>query len=98
MTTGIVAPQSLGFLAGLNTAFSTVARHKLERGALVQEVGGLHVSIHPRGVPSVSTQIAALRRLLLGEMKGELKQSVNKIKQVRSEWGGSAIASHLSCL
>ncbi|KAI0361764.1 carbohydrate esterase family 9 protein [Trametes cingulata] len=80
VTTGIVAPQSAGFLAGLNTAFSTVARHKLEKGALVQEIGGLHVSIHPVGTPSVSTQIAALRRLLLGKTTGELKHWVDKIK------------------
>lgn len=83
MTTGIVAPQSTGFLAGLSTAFSTVAHHKLETGAIVQEIGALHVSIHPVGIPSVSTQIAALRHLLLGETKGELKHWLHKVKQVR---------------
>ncbi|KAI0639278.1 carbohydrate esterase family 9 protein [Trametes polyzona] len=81
VTAGIVAPQSPGFLAGLNTAFSTVARHKLEPGAVIQEAGGLHVSIHPVGIPSVSTQIAALRRLLLGENTGELKHAVDKIRK-----------------
>ncbi|KAI0374295.1 composite domain of metallo-dependent hydrolase [Pilatotrama ljubarskyi] len=81
VTTGVVAPQSSGFLAGLNTAFSTVARHKLEKGALVQEIGGLHVSIHPVGTPSVSTQIAALRRLLLEKTSGELKHWIDKVKQ-----------------
>lgn len=83
VTTGIVAPQSTGFLAGLSTAFSTVAHHKLEMGAIVQEIGALHVSIHPVGIPSVSTQIAALRRLLLGETTGELKYWLRKVKQVR---------------
>lgn len=83
MTTGIVAPQSTGFLAGLSTAFSTVAHHKLETGAIVQEIGALHVSIHPVGIPSVSTQIAALRRLLTGETTGELKYWLRKVKQVR---------------
>ncbi|KAH9898533.1 carbohydrate esterase family 9 protein [Cubamyces lactineus] len=81
VTTGIVAPQGYGFLSGLNTAFSTAGRHKLEEGALIQEVGGLHVSIHPRGKPSVSTQIAALRRILLGPTTGDLRHWVNKIKE-----------------
>ncbi|KAI0670026.1 carbohydrate esterase family 9 protein [Trametes maxima] len=80
VTTGIVAPQTSGFLAGLNTAFSTAARHRLEKGALVQEAGGLHIAIHPTGTPSVSTQIAALRHLLLGKTTGELGLWVGKIK------------------
>lgn len=41
------------------------------------------MSIHPVGIPSVSTQIAALRHLLLGETTGELKHWVHKVKQVR---------------
>ncbi|KAI0778058.1 carbohydrate esterase family 9 protein [Trametes elegans] len=81
VTTGIVTPQTSGFLAGLSTAFSTSARHRLEEGAVVQEVGGLHVAIHPVGTPSVSTQIAALRHLLLGENNGELKYWVDKVKE-----------------
>ncbi|KAI0666496.1 carbohydrate esterase family 9 protein [Trametes maxima] len=80
VTTAIVAPKSFGFLAGLNVAFSTAGRHKLEEGALVQEASALHVSIHPTGVPSVSTQIAALRHLLLGETKGQLKYAIDKVK------------------
>ncbi len=83
VTTGIVAPQTRGFLAGLNTAFSTGARHKLEMGALVQEAGAVHVAIHPIGSPSVSTQIAALRHLLLGETSGDVKEWFKKIKRVR---------------
>ncbi|KAI8995511.1 carbohydrate esterase family 9 protein [Trametes punicea] len=80
VTTGIVAPQTNGFLAGLNVAFSTASRHKLDQGAVVQETGGLHVSIHHRGKPSVSTQIAALRRILLDPTTGELKYWIDKIK------------------
>ena len=83
MTTGIVAPQTRGFLAGLSTAFSTGTRHKLEKGALVQEAGAVHVAIHPVGSPSVSTQIAALRHLLLGETSGDVKVWFGKIKKVR---------------
>ena len=73
VTTGIVAPQSRGFLAGLNTAFSTGARHKLAEGAVVWDAGAVHVAIHQVGSPSVSTQIAALRSLLLGETRGDVK-------------------------
>lgn len=84
MTTGIVAPQSSGFLAGLNTAFSTGARHKLAEGAVVYEAGAVHVAIHPGGSQSVSTQIAALRALLLGETSGDLQTWFSKIKLVRT--------------
>ncbi|KAL1938740.1 hypothetical protein VTO73DRAFT_11343 [Trametes versicolor] len=81
VTSGITAPQSTGFLAGLSAAFSTVSHHKLEDGALLQDVGALHVSISPVGVPSVSTQIAALRHLLLGKTKGELGHALDGVKQ-----------------
>lgn len=83
VTSGITAPQSTGFLAGLSAAFSTVSHHKLEDGALLQDVGALHVSISPVGVPSVSTQIAALRHILLGKTKGELGHALDGVKQVR---------------
>ena len=83
VTTGIVAPQTSGFLAGLNTAFSTGARHKLVQGALVQDAGAVHAAIHQVGSPSVSTQIAALRNLLLGETRGDVKEWFGKIKAVR---------------
>ncbi|KAJ2989664.1 hypothetical protein NUW54_g8708 [Trametes sanguinea] len=81
VTTAITAPRSNGFLAGLSAAFSTGGRHKLEAGALLQEVGALHVAIYPVGTPSVSTQIAALRRLLLGETKGELSRAVEAVQK-----------------
>ncbi|KAH8080280.1 composite domain of metallo-dependent hydrolase [Cristinia sonorae] len=67
VTTAITAPQiTSGILAGLSVAFSTGAEHKLKEGALVQDIVALHVSIHHSGVPSISTQIGALRNLLLG--------------------------------
>ncbi|PIL26899.1 hypothetical protein GSI_10037 [Ganoderma sinense ZZ0214-1] len=71
VTTGIVSPQNNGgFLSGLGTAFSLAAPHKLAASAVVQRAGAVHVAIHRRGgAPgqsvSVSTQVAALRRLLL---------------------------------
>ncbi|KAH0587756.1 hypothetical protein H2248_006514 [Termitomyces sp. 'cryptogamus'] len=58
-------------ISGLSTTFRTGSLHALERGAIVQDMTALHVHIgraHPligKGV-SVSTQIAALRRLLFG--------------------------------
>ena len=83
VTTGIVAPNSGGFLAGLNTAFATGAKHKLDDGAVVQSAGAVHVSIHPAGIPSVSTQIAALRHLLLSHTESESGKWFEKIRKVR---------------
>ncbi|KAI0266870.1 carbohydrate esterase family 9 protein [Gloeopeniophorella convolvens] len=66
VTKAIVAPVHGGFFGGLGTSFSTGAVHKLEEGAVIQEITALHVSVRHFGRrPSVSTQIAALRGLLL---------------------------------
>jgi len=66
VTKAVVAPVHYGFFGGLGTSFSTGAMHKLEDGAVNQEVTALHFSIgHFGSRPSISTQIAALRRLLL---------------------------------
>ncbi|KAJ3802991.1 carbohydrate esterase family 9 protein [Lentinula aff. detonsa] len=70
VTTGITAPSHYGFSFGLGTAFSTGASHKLESGAVIQEVTALHTSIGFDDTPSVSTQIATLRRLLLTPPEG----------------------------
>lgn len=65
VTTGIVAPLHQGFYGGLGTAFSTGALHKLEDGAVVQDITALHVTVRHFGkAPSISSQIATLRRLL----------------------------------
>ncbi|THH19962.1 hypothetical protein EW146_g1322 [Bondarzewia mesenterica] len=69
VTQAISAPSHKEFLGGLGTSFSLGAFNKLERGAIIQEVTGLHVAVRHFGVPSVSTQIAALRRLLLSTDK-----------------------------
>lgn len=59
----ITAPSHSGFLGGLGVEFSLGARHKLEKGAIHQDVTALHLSIvHGTTQPSVSTQIAALRQ------------------------------------
>ncbi|PIL26888.1 hypothetical protein GSI_10026 [Ganoderma sinense ZZ0214-1] len=82
VTTGIVSPQNNGgFLSGLSTAFSLAAPHKLATGAIVQRAGAVHVAIH-RGEPqSVSTQVAALRRLLLDQTDGELGAWFAKVRK-----------------
>ncbi|KAK2466065.1 hypothetical protein APHAL10511_001707 [Amanita phalloides] len=67
-------------ISGLSTAFRTGSGHAMERGAVVQDVAGLHVVLgrpdpllHNSRI-SVSTQIAALRRLLYG-WEGEDKET-----------------------
>lgn len=73
-TTALAKPISLSrghFVSGLSTTFGTGSKHAMERGAIVQDVVALHVVLGrsspllPKSV-SVSTQIAALRRLLYG--------------------------------
>lgn len=88
VTTAVTAPQSFGFLHGLSVAFNTGAAHKLEEGAVVQNVAALHVSITLGSVfggasVSVSTQIAALRRLLLGGAGGDLGLQFERVVKVR---------------
>jgi hypothetical protein len=69
VTMGITAPSHTGFYSGLSTVFSLGAMHKLEEGAVLQDVAGLHISVSHFGGVSISTQIAALRRLLLDPPK-----------------------------
>ncbi|KAL0956500.1 hypothetical protein HGRIS_002644 [Hohenbuehelia grisea] len=73
VTIGITAPVHNQFFAGLGTAFSVAAAHRLEEGAIAKEITGLHVSVRHFGdQPSISTQIAALRRLFLQPAEGDL--------------------------
>jgi len=66
VTKAVVAPVHHGLFGGLGTSFSTGAEHKLADGAVIQEVTALHVSVgHFASRPSISTQIAVLRSLLL---------------------------------
>ncbi|KAF9233435.1 hypothetical protein BU15DRAFT_53885 [Melanogaster broomeanus] len=72
VSTAITSPISFGLLGGLSTHFFLGAKHQLEEGAVLKDVTAVHVSIlHRSRGPSVSTQIAALRRLLLGPYIGE---------------------------
>ncbi|KAG5639408.1 hypothetical protein H0H81_002940 [Sphagnurus paluster] len=70
VTSGITAPTHKNFYSGLGVSFSLGAAHKLEAGAVIQEVTAVHVSVRHFSKPSVSTQIATLRRLLLGPQEG----------------------------
>ncbi|KAJ6491350.1 hypothetical protein C8R47DRAFT_1045160 [Mycena vitilis] len=81
VTSAVTAPSSRGFLSGLSSVFSTVAAHKLEDGAVIQEVAALHVALSLSSGISVSTQIATLRGLLLGEGQGDLAQRFSDVVQ-----------------
>jgi hypothetical protein len=82
VTSAITPPVSSGILAGLSTAFSTGASNRLAEGAVLQDVSALHVGINMRSAVSVSTQITALRKLLLGGTKGDLGSQVEKVLRV----------------
>lgn len=81
MTTGVTAPSSNGFFSGLSTAFNTGLPHRLAKGAVVQDIAALHITIDSHK-PSVSTQIAALRNLLQGGGEGELATRFEDVVQV----------------
>jgi hypothetical protein len=81
----ITAPTHTKFYSGLSTVFSLGALHKMEQGAVIKDVGGLHVSIgHFGGKPSVSSQIGALRRLLLEPSKGESAEWFQRVIEASS--------------
>ena len=69
VTIGVTYPSHQGFYSGVGTTFSLGVTHKLEQGAVIQEVTGVHVSVRHFSKLSVSTQIAALRKLLLGSQQ-----------------------------
>ncbi|KAF8135494.1 composite domain of metallo-dependent hydrolase [Boletus edulis] len=85
VTSAITPPTSYGLVAGLSTAFSTGAAHALEEGAVIQDVAALHVNIHRgSGSPSVSSQIAALRHLLLEAASGTPFDRVVKLSRAQN--------------
>lgn len=82
VTTGITAPLTDGFLSGLGAAFGTGLPHRLTNGSLLQEVTALHFDLISSKKPSVSTAIAALRNLFLGQIEGELAVQIKKVISV----------------
>ncbi|KAK0457772.1 uncharacterized protein EV420DRAFT_1271277 [Desarmillaria tabescens] len=79
VTTAIVAPVAPGLISGLTVAFSTGSAHKLQKGAVVQDATALHVILSLNSPISVSTQIATLRRLLLGGGSGDLGTQFERV-------------------
>jgi len=73
-----LAPYS-GLVGSLSATVRTGARHALEKGAIIQDVTALHVTIKcvpfGSGCVSTSTQINVLRNLLLGSHKGVARDS-----------------------
>jgi hypothetical protein len=74
VTRAITAPQSEGFMAGLGVMLDTGASNVVERGAIVQPETALHVRVSLELDVSVSTQVAALRRLLYESSEGAWKR------------------------
>lgn len=79
VTSAITPPTSNGFVAGISTAFSTGAAHALQEGAVIQDIAALHVNIGHSTLRSVSSQIAALRHLLLDAPSGTPFYRVAKV-------------------
>lgn len=84
MTTAITAPTGSGFLRGVSTAFRLGASHALSRGAIIQQETAVHVSLSFSQKVSISTQVATLRALLLGdaEESGQIGAAVTKVREV----------------
>ena len=84
VTVGISSPSHLSWLSGLSTAFALGAPHKLSRGAVLRDVVAVHCSLaHGADDHSVSTKIAALRRLLTEKVPGEIGEWFHKVANVR---------------
>lgn len=84
IASAITPPSSHGFLAGLSTYFSLGADHKLQKGAVLQDVTAVHVTIGLNQGPSVSTQIAALRSSLLANTDDDTHAQFHRVTQVRA--------------
>ncbi|KAM0792660.1 hypothetical protein ACM66B_002440 [Microbotryomycetes sp. NB124-2] len=80
LTKAITAPMGNGFFRGVSVAFRTGSSNVLERGSVLSDRAGLHVTIgHYKGTqtPSISTEIAELRRLLLAGLERDESDRVN---------------------
>ncbi|KAL1742134.1 hypothetical protein HDZ31DRAFT_66247 [Schizophyllum fasciatum] len=88
VTDAISAPESSGLISGFSAAFSTGASGKLERAAVMKDAVALHARVSMSSATSISTQIAALRKLLLppsGEKKGLLGTAEGAVSSVLQE-------------
>ncbi len=84
VTTAITAPVGYGFLRGTATAFRLGASHALSKGAIIEHETAVHIAISLDQTVSVSTQISALRSLLLGgaEKSHGIGAAASKIRDV----------------
>ncbi|WVQ81918.1 hypothetical protein IAT38_004045 [Cryptococcus sp. DSM 104549] len=69
VTTAVAFPYSSSLVAGLSYSFSPAAEHSLSKGAIQNPSAALHIAIDNSPI-SISSKIAILRRLLLGEVEG----------------------------
>jgi hypothetical protein len=82
VASAITAPAGDGVLQGLSVAFALGSRHKLEKGAVLQDIAAVHITISPAFATSVSTQIATLRRLLLEPLKNATEFGFKAVSDV----------------
>ncbi|KAJ7086055.1 hypothetical protein B0H15DRAFT_939618 [Mycena belliarum] len=80
VASAITAPAGSGVFQGLSVSFSLGSRHKLEKGAVLQEVAAVHVTIDLSLATSVSTQIATLRRFLLTHLSPQKEAAFGLIQ------------------
>ncbi|GAA6021304.1 hypothetical protein JCM11491_005797 [Sporobolomyces phaffii] len=79
----ITAPNGNGFYRGISVAFRTGAKNILESEAIISDRAALHVAIgHYKGSqePSVSTEIAQLRSLLLAGLDSEQAATATRVE------------------
>ncbi|KAI0342088.1 composite domain of metallo-dependent hydrolase [Trametopsis cervina] len=79
VVTAITAPAHAAFAGGLSVAFSLGASSKLEEGAIVQAIVALHVTLGHGSRPSLSTEIATLRRFILHPPGGKAEHWIHKL-------------------
>lgn len=83
VTSAISAPIHKGFLAGISTQFSTGSMHRMESGSIQKDAVALHLTIRRLPNTSISTQIAALRRLLFKPSNSAIGFWFGKIVEVK---------------
>ncbi|KAJ7758878.1 hypothetical protein DFH07DRAFT_958285 [Mycena maculata] len=85
VTSAVIALSANGVFtySGLGVSFSLSAGHKLEHGAILQDVTGVHVMVVQNLGPSVSTQIALLCKQLLCPVEGLSKEWLEKVTAVK---------------
>jgi hypothetical protein len=87
VTAGVTAPSG-SFVRGLSTAFSLGAPNVLQHGSIQSDIA-VHVAVTKNNAASVSTQIAALRTMLLGQGNDPMLSRVRAVRffRPRSSFG-----------